>query len=217
MVFQGFFCFGLHGRTATYPPTSTSLRAWGRRFSMHWSWTCRAFESLPPTDKGDMSGALIDHLSAGSVCDRAMYLAAHLVLDRGHEHRAGRPRGAWPRWCTMAALICGDRRKAPCVPGSTMVLTWPLVGTAVCRGLPTAVGVKDLSEVTSAVARRADASALCQTAGVRRPSSGSGDALAAGLGLETVVVVARVRDRSCRRLGFRSLLAGCYAGAAVIP
>ena len=58
---------------------------------------------------------------------------------------------------------------------------------------------------------------IMRTAGVRRPSSGSGGALAAGLGLETVVVVALVSDRSCRGLGFRSFLAGCYAGAAGIP
>ena len=136
----------------------------------------------------------------------AAQLAAVHVLGEEVVHRLGYRRAAvrhvlqahGGNTAAGCEYVCRRRRKCP-------------------RHHTAAVGVKDLSEVTSAVARRADASALCQTAGVRRPSSGSGDALAAGLGLETVVVVARVRDRSCRRLGFRSLLAGCYAGVAVIP
>ena len=75
----------------------------------------------------------------------------------------------------------------------------------------------DRSEVTSSVACCTDASALCRTAGLRRLSSGSGVAWAAGLGPGTVVVVALVCDRSCRRLGLCSPLASSYAGAAMIP
>jgi hypothetical protein len=130
---QGFFC--LAGRTAFLSCLRSPPCGVGTPTPDALAWTRRAAWISPQNGKRDIPCAPIDHYSAGSVAGRATYPAAHFELDRAitprWTGRCGDGRAGAGGW---RQLDC-DHRMVPDVLGSTTVPTWPLAGTAVCRGL----------------------------------------------------------------------------------
>ena len=130
----------LQGEQPPFPPTSTSLRAWGRRFLLQWFLTRRAILDFTAQRQEGYAvhtyrSLLCWQCNTASVAGRATYLAVHLELGCGHHRTAGRPWRVGPRGCWRAALVAVTAGWHHRVPASIMAPMWPLAGTAACRGL----------------------------------------------------------------------------------